>query len=250
MIKVWASLLLVGIALFLSRIERARLESDIIIGTVRAFVQLLAIGYILDYIFDLRRVEYMLLLLTAMVLVGAFTSSRRAFRKRQGFFMAALGLGAGTALTIGLMVALRIISTEPKFLIPFSGMVIGNSMRACSILFERLTSEVRLSTPRIEAALALGATTAQAASAPMRASFRASMIPILDTVKVVGLIQLPGAMTGMLIAGARPTEAIKYQIVIMYMILCAVSITVSLVLFLSRRMYFEPGHRLADTIAQ
>jgi putative ABC transport system permease protein len=127
-------------------------------------------------------------------------------------------------------------------------MVIGNSMRACSLLFERLTSEVRQSIPRIEAALALGANSSQAASAPMRASFRASLIPVLDTVKVVGLIQLPGAMTGMLIAGARPTEAIKYQIVIMYMILCAVAVTVSLVLFLSRRMYFEPGHRLAETI--
>jgi putative ABC transport system permease protein len=248
MTKVWASLVLVGIALFLSWIERARLESDIILGTVRAFVQLLAIGYILDYIFDLRRIEYMLLLLAAMVIVGAFTSSRRAFRKRHGFIIATLSLGAGTALTIGMMVGLKIINTEPKFLIPFSGMVIGNSMRACSILFERLTSEIRLSIPRIEAALALGATSSQAGAGPMRASFRASMIPILDTVKVVGLIQLPGAMTGMLIAGAKPTEAIKYQIVIMYMILCAVSITVSLVLILSRRMYFEAGHRLAETI--
>ncbi|MFQ5906105.1 MAG: iron export ABC transporter permease subunit FetB [bacterium] len=248
MIKVVASLILVGIALLLSRIERARLESDILIGTVRAFVQLLAVGYLLDYIFDLRRMEYMLLLLTAMVLVGAFTSSRRAFSKGVGFIVAALGLGVGTALTIGLMIALRIINTEPRFLIPFSGMVIGNSMRACSVLFDRLTSEVRLNRPRIEAALALGATASQAASAPLRSSFKAGMIPILDTVKVVGLIQLPGTMTGMLIAGARPTEAIKYQIVIMYMILCAVSISMSLIILFSRRMYFEPGHRLSEAV--
>lgn len=248
MIKVVASLILVAIALLLSWIERARLESDIIIGTVRAFVQLLAIGYLLDYIFDLRRIEYMLLLLAAMVLIGAFTSSRRAFRKRLGFMIATVGLGAGTAFTIGLMIALKIISTEPKFLIPFSGMVIGNSMRACSVLFDRLTSEVKLSRARIEAALALGATSSQASSTATRASFKASMIPMLDTVKVVGLIQLPGAMTGMLIAGARPTEAIRYQIVIMYMIMCAVSISMTLVILLSRRMYFEPGHRLAGQI--
>lgn len=246
MIKVWASLILVGIALFLTWIERTRLESDIIIGTVRAFLQLLAIGYLLNYIFDLRRLEYMLLLLAAMVLVGAFTSSRRAFRKRQGFVIAAIGLGVGTAFTIGLMVALRIISTEPMFLIPFSGMVIGNSMRACSVLFDRLTAEMKSSGPRIEAALALGATSAQAGAPAMRASFRAGMIPVLEMVKVVGLIQLPGAMTGMLIAGARPTEAVKYQIVIMYMILCAVSIALTLLILLSRRMYFLPGHRLAE----
>ena len=248
MIKVVASLILVAIALLLSWIERAKLESDIIIGTVRAFVQLLAIGYLLDYIFDLRRLEYMLLLLAAMVLIGAFTSSRRAFRKRLGFMAATVGLGAGTALTIGLMIAVKIINMEPKFLIPFSGMVIGNSMRACSVLFDRLTSEVKASTPRIEAALALGATSSQAASTATRASFRASMIPILDSLKVVGLIQLPGTMTGMLIAGARPTEAIRYQIVIMYMIMCAVCISMTLVILLSRKMYFEPGHRLAERI--
>ncbi len=246
MIKIAASLVLVAIALILSRIERVKLEGDIVIGTIRAFVQLLAIGYVLDYIFDLRRIEYVLLLLTAMVLVGALTSSRRAFRKGPGFLIAAAGLGAGTALTIGLMLALRIISAEPRFLIPFSGMVIGNSMRSCSVLFERLTSEVRLNAPKIEAAMALGATSSQAGAAPMRASFRAGMIPVLDTVKVVGLIQLPGAMTGMLIAGAKPTEAIKYQIVIMYMILCAVSVSMVLVLLFARRMYFEPGHRLAE----
>jgi len=248
MIKIAASLILVGIALLLSWIERAKLESDILIGTVRALVQLLAIGYLLDYIFDLRRMEYMLLLLAAMVLIGAFTSSRRAFRKRLGFMIATVSLGVGTALTIGLMIALKIISTEPKFLIPFSGMVIGNSMRACSVLFDRLTSEVKLGRARIEAALALGATSSQAASTATRASFRASMIPILDTVKVVGLIQLPGAMTGMLIAGARPTEAIRYQIVIMYMIMCAVSVSMTLVILLSRKMYFESGHRLAEQI--
>lgn len=248
MIKVVASLILVAIALLLSWIERAKLESDIIIGTVRAFVQLLAIGYLLDYIFDLRRLEYMLLLLAAMVLVGAFTTSRRAFRKRSGFLVATISLGAGTAFTIGLMIALKIIDTEPKFLIPFSGMVIGNSMRACSVLFDRLTSEIKSGIPRIEAALALGATSSQAVSTAMRASFRASLIPILDTVKVVGLIQLPGTMTGMLIAGAAPTEAIRYQIVIMYMIMCAVSISMTLVILLSRKMYFEPDHRLAEHI--
>jgi putative ABC transport system permease protein len=248
MIKIAASLVLVALALILSRIERAKLEGDIVIGTVRAFVQLLAIGYVLDYIFDLRKLEYTLILLTAMVLIGALTSSRRAFKKGPGFLFAAAGLGAGTALTIGLMLMLRIISAEPRFLIPFSGMVIGNSMRSCSVLFERLTSEVKLNAPKIESALALGATSSQAGSGSMRASFRAGMIPILDTVKVVGLIQLPGAMTGMLIAGVEPREAIKYQIVIMYMILCAVSVSMVLTLLLARRMYFETGHRLAEGI--
>ena len=106
MIKIAASLILVGIALILSWVERSRLESDIIVGTVRAFVQLLAIGYLLDYIFDLRRLEYMLLLLAAMVVVGAFTSSRRAFKKKQAFGIATIGLGVGTAFTIGMMIAL------------------------------------------------------------------------------------------------------------------------------------------------
>jgi putative ABC transport system permease protein len=244
MTDVALALILVAIAVFLSRFKNLGLERDILVGTARTFAQLMAIGYLLHFIFDLRSLGLILLLLVTMVLVGGYTSSRRAKGLRGSFPLASCSIGLGTFATLGLMIGLGIINTEPRYLIPLAGMIIGNATRTSSLALERLRSEISSRAGEVEVALALGATSAQAVHDVLRAAVRASMIPLVDTMKIVGLIQFPGAMTGMILAGAQPLEAVKIQVIIMYMLVAAATVASLLVTFLAQRRFFTHHHQL------
>lgn len=250
MVDVALALVLVAIAVVLSRVRSLDLERDILVGTARAFVQLMAIGYLLNYIFDLRRLELVILLLVIMVLVGGHTSSRRAKRIRGGFLLAAGSIGLGTFVTLGLLISLGIITTEPRYVIPLAGMTIGNATRTCSLALERLRAELFSRAREVEAALALGAASHQAARHINRAAVRAAMVPLIDTLKIVGLIQFPGAMTGMILAGARPLEAVKIQLIVMYMLVAAALIASICMTLLALRRSFTRDHQLVYPLSR
>jgi putative ABC transport system permease protein len=244
MVDVALALILVAIAVVLSRMNSLSLERDILVGTARAFLQLMAIGYLLNFLFDLRRLELVILLLVVMILVGGHTSSRRAKALRGGFLLAAGSIGLGTFVTLGLLIGLGIITTEPRYLIPLAGMTIGNATRTCSLALERLRAELSSRSREVEAALALGATSRQAAQHIVRAAVRAAMVPLVDTLKIVGLIQFPGAMTGMILAGARPLDAVRIQLIVMYMLVAAALIASISIALLALRRSFTRGHQL------
>jgi putative ABC transport system permease protein len=244
MVDVALALILVAIAVALSRLKSLDLERDILVGTGRAFVQLIAMGFVLNFIFDLRRLELVLLLLTAMVLVGGHTSSRRAKHLKGSFFRATFSIGLGTLTTLVLLLGLGIITSEPRFLIPLAGMTIGNATRTCSLVLERLRSEISSRAGEVEVALALGATSGQASKHIVRTAVKAAMIPLVDTLKIVGLIQFPGAMTGMILAGAQPLKAVKIQLIVMYMLVAAATIASLSMALLALRSYFTRDHQL------
>jgi putative ABC transport system permease protein len=244
MVDVILALVLVAIAVALSRVKGLNLERDILLGTVRAFAQLMAIGYLLNFIFDLHRLELVFALLVIMVLIGGQTSSRRAKSLKGSFLIATCAIGLGTFATLGLLIGLGIITTQPRYLIPLAGMTIGNATRTCSLAFERLRAELASRAGEVEAALALGATSGQAAQQVIRAAVRAAMVPLVDTLKIVGLIQFPGAMTGMILAGARPLDAVKIQLIIMYMLVAAAVIASLCVALLTIRRFFTQEHQL------
>ena len=129
-------------------------------------------------------------------------------------------------------------------IIPIAGMVIGNSMNVCSLVMARVRDEINGRSPQIEAALALGATGRQAAQPYLRTSLRAGMTPIVDSTKTVGLIQLPGAMTGMILAGAAPLEAVQLQIIVMYMLIGAAAFTGLAATWLTYRQFFTANQQL------
>ena len=243
------SLALVGVALGISRYEKIKVEKDIAIGTLRAFIQLVAVGYALEFIFDLNKLWLILLTILVMVIVGAHTAGRRTKTILPGMKISLLSIGGGTFFTLGSMLVLGIITIDPKYVIPLGGMIIGNSMNASALALERIDSEVKNRKAEIEQALALGATAVQAMSRSYKIAVKASMIPILNMMKVVGLVQLPGAMTGMILAGASPISAIMIQIIVVYMLISAVTITAVITTRLAQRGYFTKAHQLVEAIS-
>ncbi len=123
-------------------------------------------------------------------------------------------------------------------------MVIGNSMNAASLTLTRIRDDLHEQRPKVEAALALGATSRQAVAPILRTALQRALIPLIDATKTTGIIFLPGAMVGMIIAGADPLEAARLQIVVLYMLLGSVSIAAILVALLSYRSFFTPHHQL------
>lgn len=213
------ALVLVAMGLAISRWRGAGLERDMAVATVRSFAQLLAVGYVLEYAFGRGRAWLTPLVLAVMIGVAVATSSARGRQVPRAPVVAAVALTLTMTATLGLLLTLGIIPPEPRATIPLGSMVLSNAMNTTSLVMTGLVSQLAASRSRIEARLSLGLDSRQAAGPWCRQALRAGMLPIVDNTKVVGLVALPGAMTGMLLAGASPTDAIRLQLVVMYMLL-------------------------------
>jgi putative ABC transport system permease protein len=244
--EVAAALVLVGIAVVASRWQHAGLEEDIGIAVARSFVQLTAIGFVIDIIFEEDDIGLVVALIAVMVIFGAVTARHRA-RQVPAVFWPLLGaLSVAAAGTLGLVVALGIIEPKPQFLVPVGGMVVGNSMTAAAVALNRLGEDVNDQARQIEATLALGATPSQAVGPLVRRSLRSGMITLVDSTKTTGLIFFPGTMVGMLLAGADPTDAVRLQLILLYVLLGSVSIAALMATTLARRNFFTPAQQLRE----
>ena len=245
-----ATLALVGVAVAVSLWQRVDLERDIGVAVARSFVQLTAIGYVIDVIFDEDRILFVIGLIAVMVLFGALTARGRA-RQVPGAFWPLLGaLALAGATTLVLVVALGVFEPKPRFLVPVGGMVVGNAMTAAAVALNRLGDEVRRADRQIEATLALGATSTQAMLPIIRRSLRSGMIPLVDSTKTTGLIFFPGTMVGMLLAGADPIDAVRLQLILLYTLLGSVSLSALTATGLAYRNFFTPAHQLRDLPAE
>jgi UDP-glucose/iron transport system permease protein len=248
--EVAASLALVALAAAISRWRRAELEGDIAIATVRSFVQLTAIGYVIQLIFDADTIWLVLALLATMVLFGALTARHRASKVPSAFWPLLIGLALAGAGTLGLVVALGVFEATPRYLVPVGGMVIGNAMTASAVALNRLGDEIADSRGKIEATLALGATAQEAAAPFVRRSLRSGMITLVDSTKTTGLIFFPGTMVGMLLAGADPTDAVRLQLILLYTLLGSVAIAGLVATTLAYRNFFTPAQQLRELEAE
>lgn len=238
------ALVLLAIAVALSYRERLGLEKDLLVASLRAFVQLMAIGYVIDLIFGAEQPAWVVLMVLAMVAFATFTAARRARALPGAWWIMALAIGLATTVSLGLILALGIIDAAARYVIPIAGMIVGNSMTTASVTVVRLVEDSRDQRRTIEAALALGATPRQATESFIRRSVRLAMVPIIDSTKTMGLVFLPGAMTGMILAGADPVEAVKLQVVIMYMLTAATALSATAAALLAPRRLFTPQQQL------
>ena len=238
------SAVFVLIAAGVSRWQNADLERDLLIATVRSFVQLILIGYALELIFDLDNPIFTTAVLVIMICIAGQTSGNRAKKLPNATRTAILSISIGTILTIGILLLLGVFSFIPEDIIPIGGMVVGNSMTVATLIMTRLGDDFHEQQLMIETKLALGATSRQASSTQFKRSIRSAMLPIIDTTKTVGLIKLPGAMTGMILAGASPLEAVRLQIIVMYMLVGAAAFTGLTAAYLTYRGFFSADHRL------
>ena len=146
--------------------RRAGLEGDLALATARSFVQLIAVGYVIQAIFDSDSLLVVVALLAVMVGVGTVTARRRAAAVPRATGAGAAGAGVAAAGTLGLVLALGVFEATPRYLVPVGGMVIGNAMTATAVALNRLADDVADQAGRIEATLALGATAGQATQGP------------------------------------------------------------------------------------
>jgi putative ABC transport system permease protein len=244
--EVAASLMLVAVAIAVSFWRRADLERDIGIAVVRSAIQLIAIGYVIQAIFDEDSLLLVFGLIAVMVVFGAVQARARARRVPDAFWPLLIALGVAGAATLGLVVALGIFEPEPRFLVPVGGMVVGNAMTAAAVALNRLGDEMTDRAREIEATLALGATSTQAAAPILRRSLRSGTIALIDSTKTTGLIFFPGTMVGMLLAGADPTDAVRLQLILLWVLLGSVAIAALLATTLAYRNFFTPAHQLRE----
>lgn len=245
-IALLSTLIFVAFAILLSVWQKIGLERDIIIGTVRAAIQLIAVGYVLHTIFQLDSWPLILLMLTVMITVATFNARKKGNGLPGIGWRIAIAITTTEILTMGLLLGLKIIHSTPQYIIPISGMIIGNGMVVSGLFFNRLQSELETRREEINVYLALGATSKQAISRVMQNTVKASMLPTIDGMKTVGLVQLPGMMTGMIVAGANPIEAVRYQILIMYSFTSAAAVTSILLGVLTHGLLFTKAHQMID----
>jgi putative ABC transport system permease protein len=244
--QVAATLALVAVAGLVSVWQRADLERDIAIATIRSFIQLTAIGYVIKLIFEQNKLIVVIALIAAMVLFGALTARHRARRVPHAFWPLLIALALAGTTTLALVVALGVFKAKARYLVPVGGMVIGNAMTAAAVALNRLGDDVADAASQIEATLALGATTGQAKRPILRRSLRSGMIPLIDSTKTTGLIFFPGTMVGMLLAGASPINAVRLQLILLYVLLGSVALAALTATLLAYRNFFTPAHQLRE----
>lgn len=238
-----ASLVLVVVAVVLSLAQRLGLERTILWSVARAAVQLLLVGLALAFVLDEdTHMAVAWLWVVGMVLFASFTIRQRA--PQGSFFVGFAAIGTVAMVTLGVVFGLGVFPLEARALIPIAGMMIGNAMSESILASRRVVGELGDHRLEVEARLALGMASTDAARPYLREAVRTSIVPQVERTKAVGIVVLPGAMTGLILAGVDPVDAVQVQLAIMYLILGGVVTSVTIVgLGLSRRL-FTSDHRL------
>lgn len=242
------TLAFVVVALVLSLWLKLGVERDLVIATVRAAIQLILVGYILKFVFQANNAVLILAMVGVMILVATLNARTRARAIPGVGWRIAAALVVTELVTQGLLIGLKVVPFEPRYVISISGMIIGNAMIAAGVFLNRLQSEAGNKRNEIEAVLALGGTPRQAIYPHLKQAIRAGLIPTIDSTKTTGLVQLPGMMTGQIIAGADPVQAVRYQLMILFCILAGASITSILIGFLTYPLLFTRFQQLSHRI--
>ncbi|MEI2680353.1 iron efflux ABC transporter permease subunit FetB [Erwinia aphidicola] len=232
------ALVLVLIALLVSKKERLGLEKDIVWSVARAIVQLVVVGYVLKYIFDLNNRWLTILMVLFICVNAALNAKKRSRAIDHGFVISFIAITLGTTLTLAILLLSGAIEFMPMQVIPISGMIAGNAMVAVGLCFSNLNQRFSDNRQKVEEMLSLGASAKLASGSIVRDSIRAAMIPTVDAAKTVGLVSLPGMMSGLIFAGIDPVKAIKYQIMVTFMLLGTASLSTIVAGYLAARRFY------------
>ena len=239
------ALLFVAIVGVISYIQRLDLEKSLALGVIRTFVQLYAIGYVLVYILSSMQWWHVAIAIAVMLTVATHNTIHLQRIKVSGLTVpVAFSLLVGMGLPLLIIQSLIVVPVpwwSPQYLIPLAGMLLGNAMTGATLAVNRFVGDLRSRFAEVEASLALGLTPRQACHPLRHDAARAAMLPSITAMMTVGLVQLPGMMSGQIIAGLAPTEAVRYQIMVMLMLACAVSIATFLLLELTIHTIFARG---------
>jgi len=244
-----ASLLVLANAL-LSLVLGLNLEKRFLIAATRTVVQLTLIGLVLKTLFAVSSLFWTVTVAVVMILFAGYEATARQRQRFQGFWT--YGLGTGSMMAAGLIVTTFALTTQlrpdpwfdPRYAIPLLGMILGNCMTGISLGFNTLIGNAVRERVAIEARLTLGQDIREALGGVVREAVRTGLIPIINSMSAAGVVSLPGMMTGQILGGVPPVEAVKYQILIMFLIAGGTAIGLILAVYSGAWRLTDSRHRL------
>jgi putative ABC transport system permease protein len=240
-----ASLLLVVVALGLSWRLHLRLERELVVSVARGLLQLLAVGAALALIIDPSTpLVWSWLWVAGIVVFAAATNKRRAPAVPGLFWIALVANGATAVVGFAVAFGLGIFPVQGRTLVPIAGMLVGNAMKSGIVAADRLVEALADQRAEVEARLALGQPSMRASRPIVRSVLRTALSPQIENTKALGIVFLPGAMTGLILAGVDPVDAVLVQLALMYLILGGVATTTVITALGAVRRLFTPDHRL------
>ncbi|MDG2428135.1 MAG: ABC transporter permease [Acidimicrobiales bacterium] len=239
------ALLLVVVVCVVSVVRRLRLETDLLVATVRSVGQLLIAGWALTLLLnDGVSIIWAWFWVVAMVPAAAWSACRREPRLPSLFLTTIIGYSLGLATSLLVVFGLNVLPIKAQVLVPLSGMVIGNSLKVVVVAATSVVDGFRDRSGEVEALLALGFDRRRAAREVSSDALRLAVSPQIEVTRSVGIVFLPGALTGMILAGVDPLDAALVQAVILFLILGSAAITGLVVVLGAGRCFFTPDYRL------
>lgn len=226
---------------------RLDLHRRLLIAAARTIAQLLLVGLALHWVFSLRRWYLVLALAAVMAAVAGVAAVRRTERRFPGIWLdSLLAMGLSSWLITGIALV-GIVDVDPwfhpQYAVPLLGMILGNTLNGISLGLGRLGDELVARRGEVEGILALGGSRWEAVRRPLRTAVTTGMVPIINSMMVVGIVSLPGMMTGQLLAGVDPVQAVRYQVVIMFLIAAGTALGTVTVTLLAYRRLFNRRHQ-------
>ncbi|HEK7228626.1 TPA: iron export ABC transporter permease subunit FetB [Staphylococcus aureus] len=237
--------LLLVIPIIISYKEGLHIIKDLIVATLRAVVQLIILGFLLHYIFKIND-KWLLVLCVFVIIVNASwnTISRSSPVMHHVFLISFVAIFVGTALPLVGTIATGAIQFTANEVIPIGGMLANNGLIAINLAYQNLDRAFVQDGTNIESKLSLAATTKLASKGAIRESIRLAIVPTIDSVKTYGLVSIPGMMTGLIIGGVPPLQAIKFQLLVVFIHTTATIVSALIATYLSYGQFFNARHQL------
>ncbi|MFS0749179.1 ABC transporter permease [Oceanobacillus sp. 1P07AA] len=233
------SLIFVLIPLILSKSLNLQLEKDTLVATIRSIIQLFAVGYVLSLVFEAENYIFIILMVVLMITAATHNARKKGASIKGITWKLVTTFVLIEVITQSILLGFQITPATAQYIIPISGMMIGNSMVLSILFLNRFTSEIQTRKNETELILSLGGTPRQAIHTSLINSIKASLIPTIESQKTIGLVQLPGMMSGQIIAGADPIQAVQFQLLILFLLLTTASVTSVMLGFLSYPTLFN-----------
>ncbi|HCV0978659.1 TPA: iron export ABC transporter permease subunit FetB [Staphylococcus aureus] len=237
--------LLLVIPIIISYKEGLHIIKDLIVATLRAVVQLIILGFLLHYIFKIND-KWLLVLCVFVIIVNASwnTISRSSPVMHHVFWISFVAIFVGTALPLAGIIATGAIQFTANEVIPIGGMLANNGLIAINLAYQNLDRAFVQDGTNIESKLSLAATPKLASKGAIRESIRLAIVPTIDSVKTYGLVSIPGMMTGLIIGGVPPLQAIKFQLLVVFIHTTATIMSALIATYLSYGQFFNARHQL------
>ncbi|RIP37287.1 iron export ABC transporter permease subunit FetB [Staphylococcus gallinarum] len=225
--------------------EKLHITKDLLVSTIRAVIQLVILGYLLHFIFNINQ-KWILIVFVLIIIINAAwnTLGRASTVMHHVFLISLISIFIGVSLPLLGVVLTGAIEFKPNEVIPVSGMLASNSLIAINLAYQNLDREFVKEMSQIESKLTLGANPKLASKDTIRQSIKTAIVPTIDSVKTYGIVSIPGMMTGLIIGGVAPLDAVKFQLMVVFIHTTATIMSALLATYLSYKQFFNHRDQL------